>query len=65
MFSLAWRARQWPELWGQVPRLLLAGVGSALGKVPLGNPGTTRVGIFTPTPVRPDLRALMERLTER
>lgn len=59
MFTFAWRTRNWRELLGQVPRLLLAGPGSLLGRAPLGNTGGTTVGIFTPMPIPEDLQALL------
>ena len=43
------------EVLAQIPRLLLAGPGSLLGRNPLGNPGTARVGIFQPVAIPPDL----------
>lgn len=46
MFVLALRFRQWREVWGQIPRMLLAMPGSWLGKAPQGNVGSTKMGIF-------------------
>ncbi len=46
MFKLALHFRQWPEVVGQVPRLMLAMPGSWLGRAPKGNVGSTRMGIF-------------------
>ncbi len=46
MFILALRHRQWKEVAGQVPRMLLAMPGTWLGRAPRGNVGTTRMGIF-------------------
>ncbi|MCY1076844.1 DUF3703 domain-containing protein [Archangium lansingense] len=59
MFTFAWRRRNMHELLGQVPRLLLAGPGSLLGRAPLGNTGGASVGIFTPMPIPEDLQALL------
>jgi hypothetical protein len=47
------------EVLAQIPRLLLAGPGSLLGRNPLGNPGTARVGIFQPVAIPPDLAQLL------
>jgi hypothetical protein len=60
MFGFAWRQRAWGELLGQVPRILLAGPASALGRAPSGNTGGTSVGLFQPLPVPEDLRALLD-----
>lgn len=46
MFKLALQFREWREVIGQVPRLLLAMPGSWLGKAPKGNVGSTKMGIF-------------------
>jgi len=59
MFTFAWRGRNWRELLGQVPRLILATPGSLLGRAPLGNTGGANVGIFTPMPIPEDLQALL------
>lgn len=59
MFAFAWRTDDWRELLGQVPRLLLAGPGSLLGRAPLGNTGGANVGIFTPMPIPDDLQAML------
>ncbi|CAM3965815.1 DUF3703 domain-containing protein [Corallococcus soli] len=61
MFSFAGRARDWRELLGQVPRLLLAGPGSLLGRAPRGNTGGADVGIFTPMPIPDDLQRLLRQ----
>ena len=59
MFTFAWRTRNWREWLGQVPRLVLAGPGSLLGRAPRGNTGGSNVGIFTPMPIPEDLQALL------
>ncbi|WP_371676737.1 DUF3703 domain-containing protein [Streptomyces sp. NBC_01276] len=60
MFRLAVRCRDRGEAAGQVVRLLVAGVGSTTGRVPHGNTGRTRAGLFTPMPVPADIRALLD-----
>lgn len=55
MLMYAVNTRSWREVIGQIPRLLLAGIGSLLGSAPRGNPGTVRVGIFQRTPIPNDL----------
>ena len=46
MFKLAFKWKQWNEVIGQLPRLVLAMPGSWLGKAPKGNVGSTKMGIF-------------------
>lgn len=46
MFKLALKWRQWDEVIGQIPRLILAMPGSWLGRAPKGNVGSTKMGIF-------------------
>jgi hypothetical protein len=43
------------EVFGQIPRLLLAAPGSLTGRAPRGNTGRTNVGIFQPMPIPADL----------
>jgi hypothetical protein len=59
MFAFAWRGRWWREILGQLPRLVLAGPGSLLGRAPLGNTGGADVGIFTPMQIPDDLQAIL------
>src|SRR5262245_13874253 len=59
MFAFAWRAGLWREVLGQLPRLVLAGPGSLLGRAPLGNTGGANVGMFTPMPIPEDLQAIL------
>ncbi|WNG32506.1 DUF3703 domain-containing protein [Archangium violaceum] len=60
MFAFGWRRRDARELFGQLPRILVAAPGSWLRRAPLGNTGGANVGIFTPMPIPEDLRALLE-----
>jgi hypothetical protein len=59
MLRVGWGARSASEVIGQIARLTLAGPGSLVGRIPLGNPGTTRVGIFKPVEIPPDLDRLL------
>ena len=58
MLRWGWRARSTREIWGQVGRLVGAGLFTWLW-VPRGNPGSTRVGAFTPRPIPSDLASLL------
>ncbi len=48
------------ELLGQVLRIAVAGVGSLLGRYPLGNTGRARVHISRPMPISPDLQTILD-----
>lgn len=48
------------ELWGQLVRLSVAGIGSLLGRYPVGNTGRARVPIARPMPIAADLRATLD-----
>lgn len=55
MFVFAIRTRDFYEVLGQIPRLLLAGPGSIFNRAPRGNTGRSNVGIFTPMNIPEDL----------
>lgn len=55
-----WKAQSAREIAGQLGRLVGAALFTWLW-VPLGNPGTTRVGAFTPQPIPQDLSSLLGR----
>ncbi|MBL8786410.1 MAG: DUF3703 domain-containing protein [Deltaproteobacteria bacterium] len=59
MIRRAFRDRNWRELVGQLPRLVLAGPGSLLGRYPRGNRGTTTISMFRPEPMPSDLASLL------
>ncbi|MBL8631135.1 MAG: DUF3703 domain-containing protein [Rhodospirillaceae bacterium] len=48
------------EVLGQFVRILVAGVGSALGKAPAGNTGRSNVGIMQIMPVPPEIAAKLD-----
>jgi hypothetical protein len=60
MLGFAWRRRDWRELAGQLPRILLAAPGSLLGRAPRGNTGGSRVGIFTPMAIPDNLQRILD-----
>jgi hypothetical protein len=59
MFNLSARTRDWPETVGQLFRLVLVPLGHLSGRLPLGNPGRSKVSAFKPLPVRPELAKLI------
>lgn len=59
MLRLGAKERDLVEVLGQLLRLAVGGIGSALGRYPDGNTGRTRVGINTPMPMPADLEKLL------
>lgn len=45
---------------GQVLRILLGAIGSAIGVVPVGNTGGTNISMFQRLPVSPELQAIID-----
>jgi hypothetical protein len=60
MLAIAWRRRDLPASWGQAVRVVLGALGSAVGRVPIGNTGGTNVSMFARMPIDPELEELME-----
>jgi Protein of unknown function (DUF3703) len=46
---------------GQVARLVLGVLGSAVGKVPVGNTGGSNVSMFKRMPIAPELQEIIDR----
>ncbi len=44
---------------GQAVRIVLGALGSAVGRVPVGNTGGSNVSMFAPMPIPADLQALL------
>ena len=61
MLGLAWRTRDGSEVAGQVLRIVLVPLGHLSGRLPLGNPGRSKVGAFESLPVRPELADMIAR----
>ena len=59
MLVLAVRRFDVRELAGQLMRLAVAGLGSAVGRYPRGNTGRARVSISEPMPIADDLAAIL------
>ncbi len=59
MLRLALHTHNRPETRGQLIRLAVAAIASALGRAPLGNTGRTSVGLTTPMPLPTDLARLL------
>lgn len=59
MLRIGWRQRDWREILGQLLRIPGAVIGTAIGRVPRGNTGGSRVSAFREMPIPPDLRNLL------
>jgi hypothetical protein len=59
LFRWGWQQSDRREMRGQVGRLVGATLFTWLW-VPVGNPGSTRIGAFAPHPVPAELRTLLE-----
>jgi Protein of unknown function (DUF3703) len=60
MLEVALHRGQMLAALGQVVRMVLGAVGSALGRVPVGNTGGSDVSMFRRMPIPPDLSTVME-----
>lgn len=61
MLTLELRRARPLAAFGQVVRIVLGSVGSAIGIVPVGNTGGTDISMFKRLPIAPDLQQLMDR----
>lgn len=65
MLALALRSRAPHEVAGQLLRIVLAGVGSALGRYPAGNTGRADVSAFRPMPMPAQLGEILDQARGR
>ncbi len=59
MFSFAVMKRDFKEIIGQIPRMILAVPSSLLRKAPRGNTGRSNKSMFAPMPLPKDLRNIL------
>jgi hypothetical protein len=59
MLMVALRRREPLAAGGQIMRILLGALGSALGSVPTGNTGGSNVSMFRRMPIDPELARIM------
>jgi hypothetical protein len=60
MLKFGFRIKSAREIIGQVPRLILGGVKSFVGHIPLGNTGGASVPGLQPMPITGDLEVLLK-----
>lgn len=65
MLVLALRTRDLRELLGQLVRIAVAGLGSAIGRYPVGNTGRARVPLTKPMPIDLELGRIIASGTSR
>jgi Protein of unknown function (DUF3703) len=64
MLKLAAAQADWHEIRGQCLRLLFTPLGHLTGRLPLGNPGSSRYPMLQSQPVPEDLRLLLSAATD-
>ena len=61
MLKVGFRLNDIREIFGQIVRISVAGIGSLIGRAPVGNTGGANVGILTPMPIPEDLAAIFRK----
>ena len=56
MLQFGFKIKSSKEILGQIPRLLVGGVKSFVGKIPVGNPGGANVPPLKPFPIEKELQ---------
>ncbi len=60
MLCFGIRIKSWPEIAGQIPRLLFGGIKSFVGHVPVGNTGGADVPPLKPMTIPEDLQKIID-----
>lgn len=60
MLGFGFSIKNWREILGQIPRLLVGGVKSFVGKIPVGNTGGANVPPLCPMEIPDDLKEVMK-----
>jgi hypothetical protein len=60
MLKVEFRRRRVLAVVGQVVRIVLGALGSAVGVVPVGNTGGTDISMFKRMPIEPDLQSIID-----
>lgn len=60
MLKFGWRIKSFREVFGQIPRLLVGGVKSFVGIIPVGNTGGSNVSALKPMEIPEDLKRLID-----
>ena len=60
MLRFGFQIKDWREIFGQIPRLLVGGVKSFIGKIPVGNTGGSDVPPLKQMEIPDDMKELMK-----
>jgi hypothetical protein len=60
MLGVELRRRRFVAAFGQIVRIVLGMLGSAVGVVPVGNTGGTDISMFKRLPIEPDLQKIID-----
>jgi hypothetical protein len=60
MARVEWRRHRFGAVAGQLIRMLLGVIGSAVGKVPTGNTGDSDISMFVSLPIEPELQQIID-----
>ncbi|MFN3585939.1 MAG: DUF3703 domain-containing protein [Moraxellaceae bacterium] len=60
MLKIEWQRRRLRAVAGQAVRIVLGGLGSAVGVIPVGNTGGSDISMFKRLPVAPELQAVID-----
>jgi len=58
MLAFGFKIKDGKEIMGQIPRLLVGGIKSFVGKIPVGNPGGANVPPMKSFPIEKELREI-------
>ncbi len=61
MLKFGFKIKNWREILGQLPRLLVGGIKSFVGKIPVGNTGGSNVPPLQPMEIPDDLKAILSQ----
>ncbi|WKV11585.1 DUF3703 domain-containing protein [Marivirga harenae] len=61
MLNFGFKIKDFKEIVGQIPRLLVGGVKSFVGKIPVGNTGGANVPPLQPMEIPSDLQLILEK----
>lgn len=62
MFLFGIKTKNWKEVVGQIPRLLVGGVKSFVGRIPVGNTGGANVPSLQPMEIPEDLAVIINNI---
>lgn len=65
MLKFGFKIKNWREIIGQIPRLLIGGIKSFVGKIPVGNTGGANVPPLLPMEIPVDLKEAMKQYVSR